>query len=331
MNSSAKFMYENNTMAGYVPQEGIISALKHGTLALGQLGLAETLQILIGCDHTTDAGMELAKKIESLFKERCASYKEQYRLNFGVYYTPAENLCYTAFKKWKEQFGDYAEVTYYTDEKGEKHDKLYFTNSIHVPVYKPMSAFKKIEIEAQLTGYSSAGCITYVEVKHDVIHNIESLEEMLDFSMEHDIPYLAFNRESDQCMSCGYQGHIDEVCPRCEGTNIEHLARVTGYLTGDYKSAFNEGEISEKEAEKVSENEYDMITFRAFRPLDKKMIKTLLRIVKKGGFLCAYKAKIENITQEMNEIADIVPEYQIEKLKVPYLEDSQRNLVIIKK
>ena len=86
-----------------------------------------------------------------------------------------------------------------------------------------------------------------------------------------------------------------------------------------------------KEAEKVSENEYDMITFRAFRPLDKKMIKTLLRIVKKGGFLCAYKAKIENITQEMNEIADIVPEYQIEKLKVPYLEDSQRNLVIIKK
>ena len=86
-----------------------------------------------------------------------------------------------------------------------------------------------------------------------------------------------------------------------------------------------------KEAEKVSENEYDMITFRAFRPLDKRMIKTLLRIVKKGGFLCAYKAKIENITQEMNEIADIVPEYQIEKLKVPYLEDSQRNLVIIKK
>ena len=70
---------------------------------------------------------------------------------------------------------------------------------------------------------------------------------MLDFSMEHDIPYLAFNRESDQCMSCGYQGHIDEVCPRCEGTNIEHLARVTGYLTGDYKSAFNEGKISEKE------------------------------------------------------------------------------------
>lgn len=85
---SAKFMYENNTMAGYVPEEGIRSALKHGTLAVGQLGLAETLQILIGCNHTTEKGMQLAKRIEQLFKERCAAFKEQYKLNFGVYYTP---------------------------------------------------------------------------------------------------------------------------------------------------------------------------------------------------------------------------------------------------
>ena len=85
---SAKFMYENGTMAGYIPEEGIRSALKHGTLALGQLGLAETLQILIGCDHTTEKGMELAKRIEQLFKDRCAKFKEEYKLNFGVYYTP---------------------------------------------------------------------------------------------------------------------------------------------------------------------------------------------------------------------------------------------------
>ena len=85
---SAKFMYENGTMEGYVPEEGIRSALKHGTLAVGQLGLAETLQILIGCDHTEERGMELAKKIEQLFKDKCAEYKEKYRLNFGVYYTP---------------------------------------------------------------------------------------------------------------------------------------------------------------------------------------------------------------------------------------------------
>ena len=85
---SAKFMYENGLMEGYIPEEGIRSALKHGTLALGQLGLAETLQILIGKDHTTNKGMKLAKKIEQLFKDRCAEFKEKYKLNFGVYFTP---------------------------------------------------------------------------------------------------------------------------------------------------------------------------------------------------------------------------------------------------
>ena len=85
---SARFMYENGTMEGYVPEEGIRSALKHGTIVIGQLGLAETLQILIGCDHTTEKGMKLAKRIEQLFRDRCAEFKQQYKLNFGVYYTP---------------------------------------------------------------------------------------------------------------------------------------------------------------------------------------------------------------------------------------------------
>lgn len=85
---SASFMYENGLMKGYIPEEGIRSALKHGTLALGQIGLAETLQILIGCDQTSPKGMELAKHIEQLFKNRCAEFKERYKLNFGVYYTP---------------------------------------------------------------------------------------------------------------------------------------------------------------------------------------------------------------------------------------------------
>ena len=85
---SAKFMYENGIMAGYIPKEGIRSALKHGTIVIGQLGLAETLEILIGCNHTSPKGMELAKRIEQLFKTRCAEFKEEYKLNFGVYYTP---------------------------------------------------------------------------------------------------------------------------------------------------------------------------------------------------------------------------------------------------
>ena len=86
--ASAKFMWENHVMMGYKPEEGVFSAMKHGTLALGQLGLAETLQILIGDDQTSESGMELAKQIESLFAKRCKEYKERYKLNFGVYYTP---------------------------------------------------------------------------------------------------------------------------------------------------------------------------------------------------------------------------------------------------
>ena len=86
--NSAKFMWENHTMLGYHPEEGIQSALKHGTLALGQIGLAETLQILIGEDQTSEKGMQLAKEIEELFAKRCKEFKQEYRLNFGVYYTP---------------------------------------------------------------------------------------------------------------------------------------------------------------------------------------------------------------------------------------------------
>ena len=130
---SARFMYENNCMYGF-DGKNISSALKHGTLALGQLGLAETLNILVGVDHTTEEGMKYAKEIEKTFKELCAEYKQKYKLNFGVYYTPAENLCYTAFKKWKSKYGEKENVTYYIDKEGNKHEKLYFTNSMHVPV-----------------------------------------------------------------------------------------------------------------------------------------------------------------------------------------------------
>ena len=234
---SAKFMYENGLMAGYKPEEGIRSALKHGTLAIGQLGLAETLQILIGCDHTTEKGMELAKRIEQLFKDRCAEFKEEYKLNFGVYYTPAENLCYTAMKKFKEKYGEIKNVS----------DKDYFTNSIHVPVWKKMSPFDKIDIESQLTGYSSAGCITYVELDGGMEKNREALETLVNYAMDKDIPYFAINIPNDTCLECGFTGEFNEKCPQCNSTNIQQLRRVTGYLTGDYKTAFNTGKQQETE------------------------------------------------------------------------------------
>lgn len=232
--ASAKFMWENNTMAGYVPEEGIISALKHGTLALGQLGLAECLQILIGCDHTTDAGMNLAKEIESLFKARCAEFKESYKLNFGVYYTPAENLCYTALKKFRSKYGIIKNVS----------DKEWFTNSIHVPVQKDVDPFKKIDIESQLTGYSSAGCITYVELPSTAINNIDAVETIVNYAMDHDIPYFALNFPLDSCNNCHAQGDFNGICPECGSKDIDELRRVTGYLSTT-KKHFNKGKQDE--------------------------------------------------------------------------------------
>ena len=235
--AAAKFMYENGTMIGYHPEEGIRSALKHGTLVIGQLGLAEALQILIGCDHTTEKGMEVAKRIEQLFKDRCAEFKQTYKLNFGVYYTPAENLCYTAMNKFKADYGEIPNVS----------DRDYFTNSMHVPVWKEISIFDKINIESQLTGYSSAGCITYVELEGAVLHNLQALEQIVSFAMEKDIPYFALNVPNDLCLNCGWTGEIGNECPECGGTDIQRLRRVTGYLTGDYKTAFNYGKQKEVE------------------------------------------------------------------------------------
>lgn len=235
--ASAQFMWENGLMAGYIPEDGIRSAMKHGTLVIGQLGMAETLNILIGKDHTTDEGMELAKQIEQLFKDRCAEFKQEYKLNFGVYYTPAENLCNTAMEKFKAKYGEIPNVS----------DRDYFTNSIHVPVWKAMSPFDKIDIESQLTGYSNAGCITYVELDSGVKNNIEALEQIVNYAMDHDIPYFAINVPNDTCLSCGYQDEFNDHCPECGSKNIQQLRRVTGYLTGNYKTAFNKGKISETE------------------------------------------------------------------------------------
>ena len=233
---SAKFMYENNIMLGY-DGKTIESAMKHGTLVIGQIGLAETLQILIGKDHTTKEGMELAKRIEQLFKDRCAEFKKDLHLNIGVYYTPAENMCYTSMKKFKKAYGIIPNVS----------DRDYFTNSIHVPVWKEMSPFEKIDIEAQLTGYSNAGCITYVELEGGVKHNLDALEEIVNYAMDKDIPYFAINVPNDTCLDCGYTDEFNDKCPMCGSEHIQQLRRVTGYLTGDYKTAFNKGKQQETE------------------------------------------------------------------------------------
>lgn len=149
----------------------------------------------------------------------------------------AESLCYTAMTKFKKKYGEIPNVS----------DRDYFTNSMHVPVWKKVSPFEKIDIESQLTGYSSAGCITYVELEGGVRNNLSALETIVNYAMDHDVPYFAVNVPNDTCLQCGFTGEFNDSCPMCGSTNIQQLRRVTGYLTGNYKTAFNYGKQKETE------------------------------------------------------------------------------------
>ena len=178
----------------------------------------------------------------------------------------AENLMYTAYKKFVAKYGLIENVTAYKDEKtGKLVPRGYFTNSMHVPVWKKLSPFEKIDIESKLTGFSSAGCITYIELDENARHNVKAVKQIVDYAMAKDIPYFAINVPIDTCMHCGYQGVIEgDVCPNCGAKEfeeekdaqgnvisrgltgmIERLRRVTGYLTGSFLQYFNTGKQQE--------------------------------------------------------------------------------------
>lgn len=234
--AAAKFMYENGMMFGYKPEEGIISALKHGTLAIGKLGWAEASQVLLGCDQTNPEGFEFIFNGEKLFNTRCKEFKIEYKLNFGNYETPAENLCHTALKKFRQKYGIIENVS----------DREYFTNSFHVPVYHNLNLFDKIDIESKFAQLSNAGCITYIELDSTIHNNIDAMERILDYAMEHQVPYQAFNIPIAECKTCGeriWDTNI-ERCPKCGGNSYRKLARVTGYLSTEVER-FNTGKQEE--------------------------------------------------------------------------------------
>lgn len=172
-----------------------------------------------------------------MFRKRADEFKQQYKLNFSVYLTPAEGLSFTAMTKFKKRYGVIKNVS----------DKKYFTNSVHVPVFDEISVFDKIDIESVLGNYSNGGTILYTELDGTVSQNLDALEEIVNYAMNKDVPYFAINVPNDQCLNCGYTAEINDKCPQCGSENVRHLRRVTGYLTSDYKTAFNEGKQQEVE------------------------------------------------------------------------------------
>ena len=236
---AAPFMYQNGTMKDAQKCEmSNYEALKHGTLAMGYIGIAEMCQALFGKNHAEDEevhafALKVVKRINDYAKEA----SERNDLNFSCYATPAEGLCHTALKALRKQYGIIPGVT----------DHEFLTNSHHVPVWHKIGIFEKLAIEAPFCKYPTGGCITYVELDSTFVKNTKAIEQIIDYAFkELDIPYLAFNFPIDSCLQCGYQGEFNDACPECGSTNIQQLRRVTGYLTTDYRN-FNKGKQSEVE------------------------------------------------------------------------------------
>lgn len=233
------FMYQNGTMKDAQNcRMSNYEALKHGTLAMGYIGIAEMCQALFGKNHAEDPEVrDFALKVVQRINEYAKDASERHDLNFSCYATPAEGLCHTAAKALRKQYGIIPNVT----------DHEFLTNSHHVPVWQEISIFDKLAVEAPFCKYPTGGCITYVELDSTFVKNTKAIEQIIDYAFkELDIPYLAFNFPIDSCLDCGYQGEFNDRCPECGSENIQQLRRVTGYLTTDYRH-FNKGKQSEVE------------------------------------------------------------------------------------
>ena len=247
---SATFMYENGTIRGF--EEGdsnVYNALRHNTLAIGYIGIAEMCQALFGVNHVhSNTAHEFALKVVEKISSFAKEASERNDLNFSCYATPAESLCRTALTKLRDQYGVLKGIT----------DREWITNSHHVPVWEKISIFDKLRIEAPFCKYPTGGCITYVECESTFMQNTKAVEDVIDYAMSIDIPYLAINFPIDSCLDCGYQGEFNDKCPECGSSNIQQLRRVTGYLTTDYRK-FNVGKQAETE-NRVKHSAYTVLT-----------------------------------------------------------------------
>lgn len=237
---SGYFMYANGTMKNTLnrkldDQESVYECMKHSTLAIGYIGIAEMCKALFGKHHGESQEIwEFAYSVVERIHNFCKECVEKHQLNFSCYATPAESTCMTLRNKLVDKYGVLDGIT----------DREYITNSHHIPVYFPMEIYKKIDLEAPFSKLATGGYIMYIELESSFINNTKAIQKIIDYAMAKDIYYFAINFPIDTCMNCGYQSEIPEFCPECGSDVIERLRRVTGYLTTDY-SKFNKGKIAE--------------------------------------------------------------------------------------
>ena len=214
--------------------------LKHGTLSVGFIGLAETLVALIGEHHgQSERAQQLGLKIIGHMRDRCDARSEEKKLNYTLLATPAEGLSGRFVKIDQKRYGKIEGVT----------DREYYTNSFHIPVYYPISAFDKIRLEAPYHALTNAGHISYIEMDGDPTKNLDAFEAVVRAMHDAGIGYGSINHPVDRDPVCGYNGIIGDVCPQCgrqeEEVHFERIRRITGYLVGTLER-FNNGKRAEE-------------------------------------------------------------------------------------
>ena len=214
--------------------------LKHGTLSVGFIGLAETLVALIGEHHgQSERAQQLGLKIIGHMRDRCDARSEEKKLNYTLLATPAEGLSGRFVKIDQKRYGKIKGVT----------DREYYTNSFHIPVYYPISAFDKIRLEAPYHALTNAGHISYIEMDGDPTKNLDAFEAVVRAMHDAGIGYGSINHPVDRDPVCGYNGIIGDVCPQCgrqeEEVHFERIRRITGYLVGTLER-FNDGKRAEE-------------------------------------------------------------------------------------
>ncbi|WP_430051017.1 anaerobic ribonucleoside triphosphate reductase [Paenibacillus phoenicis] len=222
------------------PDDQVGELLKHGSLSIGFIGLAECMKAMYGKHHGEDEAVyQKAYDLIAYMRDYCDGQSEIHNLNITLFATPAEGLSGKFTKRDRAVYGPLPGIL----------DREYYTNSFHIPVYYNISAARKIELEAKFHGLCNAGAISYIELNGNARNNPEAFVKIVQYALQQQVSYFSINHPIDRCSACGFEGIIGASCPSCGSheseVHIRRLRRVTGYLTGDYQTRFNPAKQAE--------------------------------------------------------------------------------------